>query len=216
MPSLVFDDETGELLSVYFEPDAQSAKTDRLIKEMIGAGTLGKLLVDQQLLVLTDSQKYATLLTGRLNEAFGPATAREWSGKTRRNPLRRNPDGLDRKTIKQEFIDGKIRVLVGVQAAMGTGTDGLQHSQCRTVVFMSLDDRRINNEQGVSRIRRKGQTKQVYEVHLRAPDTVDSGQSSKQMADALKMQRIQRAKYRKEQHEKKQHDDNAGVRGSSR
>ena len=204
MLSLEFDDDTYELTNVYFEDDAESVKTDGLIAELQGEGQLGDLMVDEQVLVLTDSQQYAKLLTARLNDALGPNTAREWSGKTRKAPMKREPDGLDRKTIKQDFIDGNIRILVGVQSAMGTGTDGLQHSSCSIVAFMSLDDSRINNEQGLSRLRRKGQTKRVHEVHFRARDTVDTGQSSKQLEDALKMQRIQRAKYKEEQRARKQ------------
>lgn len=194
MPTLTFakDPETGieELESVSFADDAESAKIDRLMLEIEGKGSLGDLLAGEALLILTDSQLFARLLTMRLNDKYG-YVAREWSGKVTKP---------QRKIVKQQFIDGEIQFLVGVQAAMGTGTDGLQHAS-HIVVMMSKADRRIDNEQGIARLNRKGQTKQVHLVNMIANDTVDTGQHSKQMEDALKMQRSLKAKHRKEQRE---------------
>jgi hypothetical protein len=196
MPTLTFskDPDTGieELESVSFADDAESAKIDRLMLEIEGKGTLGDLLAGEALLILTDSQLFARLLTTRLNDKYG-YVAREWSGKVTKP---------QRKIVKQQFIDGEIQFLVGVQAAMGTGTDGLQHAS-NIVVMMSKADRRIDNEQGIARLNRKGQTKQVHLVNMIAKDTVDTGQHSKQMEDALKMQRSLKAKHRKEQRERK-------------
>jgi len=191
MPTLTFDDETGELLEVTFDDDAESVKTDQLIAEIEGRGQLGGLLIKEPLILLTDSQKFARLLTARLNAHFGGDVAREWSG-----PISRN----QRKQTKADFIEGRVEYLVGVQAAMGTGTDGLQH-RSHIVVFMSLSDRRIHNEQGIGRVRRKGQKHQTHAITLIAQDTVDSGQASKQMTDAVKMAKSMRAKHRREQEE---------------
>ena len=191
MPTLHFkvNEETGveELDKVSFEEDAESAKIDRLITEINGQGTLDKLLVGEQLLILTDSQKFARILTARLNDWYGDV-AREWSGKITKPK---------RKLAKAGFIDGSVRFLVGVQAAMGTGTDGLQHAS-HIVVMMSLADRRIDNEQGIGRLNRTGQPEPfVHVVNMLALETVDTGQASAQMQEAQRMQKIQRTKIRR-------------------
>lgn len=189
MPTLTFD-EDGELLDVTFEDDAESAKIDALFREIDGVGELGDVLVNETAILLTDSQKFARLLTSRLNERYGDV-AREWSGKVTKPR---------RKQVKAEFIDGSIKYIVGVQSAMGTGTDGLQHAT-RTVVFMSRADRRIDNEQGIGRARRKGQTKEVRVINFIGADTVDTGQLSDQLEAAIKMAKSMRAKARREERE---------------
>lgn len=191
VPTLEFDDETGELLEVYFEDDAESAKTDQLFAEIEGKGELGELLVNEPLLILTDSQRYAKILTARLNERYGDV-AREWSGKVSKK---------NRKTLKAEFIEGKFPYIVGVYAAMGTGTDGLQYTDARIVVGMSLPDYQITKHQGVARLNRTGQDQQVYFVMILAKDTVDTGQVSKQLADAIKMSKSLRATARRQKRE---------------
>lgn len=207
-PTLTFS-EDGELLDVDFIDDAESAKTDRLITEINGEGTLGKLLVGEQLLILTDSQKYARYLTARLNDWYGKDSTREWSGQTAWEPgkQKRTKDRPDRKTIKQQFIDGDIRFLVGVQAAMGTGTNGLQTAS-HIVITMSRADRRINNEQGVGRLNRMGQTQQVYDIRFMSPNTVDTGQVSAQMKAALRMQKAMRKKYKEEENARARNSNN--------
>lgn len=174
MPSLVF--EGNELVEVNFDDDAISAKTDRLIQLM------NEELVSEKVLVLTDSQKYARVLTHRLNQQFGPGTAAEWSGKVTHKK---------RAAVKAEFIEGGLRVIVGVQAAMGTGTDGLQHAS-NNVVMMSRSERRINNDQAVARLNRTGQTKPVTAWYILAKNTIDAGQQSKQVESALKANRSMR------------------------
>lgn len=193
LPTLTFDEETGELLEVSFDENAESAKTDALFREMDGEGELGDLMVDEPLLILTDSQKYARILTARLNRRYGNL-AREWSGKVTKPR---------RKEVKQQFIDGNIKYIVGIQSAMGTGTDGLQYTDARIVVFMSRADRRIDNEQGVSRLNRTGQVQEVHEVQFIAPGTIDTGQVSAQMATAIKQAKSMRALHRKKLQEEK-------------
>lgn len=196
MPTLTFteDPETGlqSDVVVSFSDDAESVKIDVLFEEIDGVGALGSLLVEEPLLILTDSQQFARLLTLRLNQRYGDV-AREWSGQVTRPR---------RKKVKAAFIEGTVRYLVGVQAAMGTGTDGLQHA-AHIVVMMSRADRRIDNEQGVARLNRTGQAKQVHLVNLIARDTVDTGQLSNQMEAALKMQRMLKKKHREEERERK-------------
>lgn len=191
MPSLRFDEDTGELLEVFFEKGAESSKVDRLISAIEDPNDpdLGDILAGEQLLILTDSQLFARELVDRLNEKFGEGKAKEWSGKVTRTK---------RAPIIGEFQRREIEYLVGVQSAMGTGTDGLQYSAARTVVFMSLADRRIDNEQGIGRLNRTGQTKPVRAVYFLARDTIDTGQQSKQVQDALKMKKIMRAKLARE------------------
>lgn len=188
MPTLVFDPDTDELLDVYYEDDAESAKTDALISEINGEGLLGNLLVDEQLLIFTDSQQFAALLTKRLNKEYGDV-AREWSGKITKPR---------RKILKAQFIEGTVRFIVGVQAAMGTGTDGLQYSDAHIVVNMSRADRRINNEQGIARLNRKGQRQQVHVVNFLAYNTVDTGQISKQLEAAIAAAKSMRKKARED------------------
>lgn len=191
-PSLTFDEETGEVLSVVFEDEAESVKTDQLIKEIDGEGDLGNLLVGERLLILTDSQKYARLLTRRLNEQYGEV-ALEWSGKVTQER---------RAALKQDFISGKFRYIVGVYAAMGVGTDELQYTDARVVVSMSLPDYRITKDQGIARLNRTGQEQEVHHVMILARDTVDSGQLSKQLLDAMHsakvLRRLERKRLREE------------------
>lgn len=198
MPTLTFDEETGELLDVGFADDAESVKIDALFREIDGEGELGDLMVGETALILTDSQKFARILTKRLNDRYGDV-AREWSGKVTRPR---------RKKVKQAFLDGEIRYIVGVQSAMGTGTDGLQ-AVTRLVVFMSRADRRIDNEQGVSRASRKGQTRQVHVISFIADNTVDTGQLSNQLAAAIKAAKIMKAKERQRRQEEARERINA-------
>lgn len=185
-PTLYFNDD-GELEAVDFEEDAESVKIDALFKEIDGVGTLGDLMVDERLLILTDSQKFARILTARMNKQYGDV-AKEWSGKVTQP---------QRKKVKANFISGELQHIVGVQSAMGTGTDGLQYTDARIVVFMSRADRRIDNEQGTSRLNRQGQEQEVHEVSFIADNTVDTGQLSNQLEAAIKMAKAMRIAERK-------------------
>lgn len=202
MPTIEFNEETGDA-EVWFEDDAISAKIDQLFLEMEGKGELGDLIVGEKLLILTDSQLFARLLTLRLNERYGDV-AREWSGKVTKPR---------RKVVKQEFVDGDVQHIVGVQAAMGTGTDGLQYSGARTVIFMSKADRRIDNEQGISRLNRTGQTRIVHVINFVGVNTVDAGQISKQMAEALRRSKEMKAIYRREERERQANERRQKLQG---
>jgi len=197
MPTLTFDPDTDELLDVSFHEDADSVKIDALFREIDGEGELGDLMVGETALILTDSQKFARILTKRLNKRYGDV-AREWSGKVSRP---------QRKLVKQQFIDGEIQYIVGVQSAMGTGTDGLQ-AATHIVAFMSRADRRIDNEQGIARANRKGQKNQVHVISFIADETVDTGQISKQLEAAIRMSKMMRAKVRRQQMEEQRERNN--------
>lgn len=186
VPTLTFDPETNELLSVSFEDEAESVKTDQLIAEIEGRGELGNLMVDERLLILTDSQKYARLLTLRLNAEY-ENSALEWSGKVTQKR---------RAKLKQQFLDGDFKYIVGVYSAMGVGTDELQYTDARIVVSMSLPDYRITKDQGIARLNRTGQKQEVHHVSILAKRTVDTGQVSKQLKDAIKAAKMLRKKER--------------------
>ena len=153
VPSLT---ETGE---VFFEEDAVSTKYQALL-EIIEDNP------DDKMLLLTDSQKYAKIVTDRLNARYGDGSAFEWSG---------NASQSQREVAKQEFINGNRRFIVAVIPAIAEGVDGLQDA-CRTVVWLSHSDSNILNQQVLDRIRRRGQ-KQVVQVYdIVARDTYDEGQ----------------------------------------
>lgn len=153
VPSLT---ETGE---VFFEQDAVSTKYQALL-EIIEDNP------DEKMLLLTDSQKYAKIVTDRLNAKYGEGSAFEWSG---------NASQPQRETAKQEFIRGDRRFIVAVIPAIAEGVDGLQDS-CRTVVWLSHSDSNILNQQVLDRIRRRGQKEVVRVYDIVARDTYDEGQ----------------------------------------
>ena len=153
VPSITEDDQ------VYFAEDAVSTKYQALL-EIIEDNP------DEKMLLLTDSQKYAKIVTDRLNAKYGAGSAFEWSGTASQG---------QRETAKQEFINGDRRFIVAVIPAIAEGVDGLQDS-CRTVVWMSHSDSNILNQQVLDRIRRRGQQKLVQVYDIVARDTYDEGQ----------------------------------------
>ena len=165
----VYDEQDPNLLvDVLFDKDAESVKADAII-ELLHKKVKGTALI------LTDFQKFAALLTHRLNDEFGEGTAAEWSGAVNEKT---------RAEVKANFIGGNLRIIVGVISAMGTGTDGLQLA-CQDLIFASRADSRIDNEQGIGRLNRRGQTKQVRVWQFLARDTIDGGQLSNQVQAAL-------------------------------
>lgn len=153
VPSLTDNDE------VYFEDDAVSTKYQALVE-----------IVDdnpgEKMLILTDSQKYARIVTNRLNAKYGAECAFEWSGSATQK---------EREQAKQEFIKGDRRFIVAVIPAIAEGVDGLQDS-CRTVVWLSHSDSNILNQQVLDRVRRRGQKQVVQVFDIVARDTYDEGQ----------------------------------------
>ncbi len=176
MPTLVY--EGNDLKEVSFAKDGISAKTDKLI------AMLDDELAGEKVLVLTDSQKYARVLVARLNDQFGAGTAAEWSGKVTHKA---------RAELKEDFITGDLRIIVGIQQAMGTGTDGLQHAS-HHVVFMSRSEQRIKNEQAIARLNRTGQEHEVHVWYIMARATIDADQQSNQVTAALAANKSMRSK----------------------
>jgi superfamily II DNA or RNA helicase len=153
---------------VVFEADAVSTKYKALL-EIIEDNP------DEPMLLLTDSQKYAKLVTDRLNKS--KVVAFEWSG---------NANQTRRESAKQAFLAGELQYIVAVIPAIAEGVDGLQ-DVCSTVVWLSHSDSNILNQQVVDRIRRRGQKNVVKIYDIVARDTYDEGQLSSLVETQLKM-----------------------------
>lgn len=158
-----WDDELGQL---YFDEMCESPKIDALLDD------LGK-LDGKRALVLTHSKRFAKVVARRVAEAGYAAEA--WHGDVTQT---------QRKTIKSDFISGKLDVIVGVISAMGTGTDGLQ-TAAYNVMWLSIDDDATNNKQGVGRLDRLGQTHGVVSIEYQMRNTLDVGHLDKQLQKML-------------------------------
>ena len=154
---------------VYFADDCKSTKIDELFN-IIEDHPDG-----DAMLVLTHSQKFAKVVVSRLHKAG--FTAFEWSGTATQK---------ERDKALEDFIAGDIQFIVGVIAAIGEGTDGLQE-RCSTMVWLSKDDNRLLNEQAMGRLDRRGQTRSVVSYEIIAEDTYDEGQLSKLLIDQIAM-----------------------------
>lgn len=158
--------ETGE---VFFAEDCKSTKLEELYS-IIGDHPEG-----EPMLILTHSQKFASVVTQRLTK--DGYSAFEWSGMASQK---------QRDKALEQFIAGEIQYIVAVIAAIGEGTDGLQE-RCSTVVWLSKDDNRLLNEQAAGRLDRQGQKRAVVSYEIIAEDTYDEGQLSKLIKDQLAM-----------------------------
>jgi superfamily II DNA or RNA helicase len=165
--------DTGE---VYFAEDCKSTKMDELFS-IISDHPEG-----EPMLLLTHSQKFASVVVARLRKAGH--TAFEWSGKATQ---------ADRDVALEQFIAGNIQFIVGVIAAIGEGTDGLQE-RCSVMVWLSKDDNRMLNEQAMGRLDRQGQKRAVISYEIIAEDTYDSGQLSNLVLKQIEMNKSLRAK----------------------
>jgi SNF2 family DNA or RNA helicase len=161
---------------VSFANDCKSSKLDELFN-IISDSPVG-----EQMLVLTHSQKFAKVVTARLN-ASG-LVAKEWSGAVKQ---------FDRDETLEQFISGEVQFIVAVISAIGEGTDGLQLA-CSTVVWLSKDDNNLLNEQASGRLDRQGQKRSVLSYEIVADDTYDEGQMSKLVVRQLAMNNSLRGK----------------------
>lgn len=134
-------------------------------------------------LVGVDSAKFARVAVGQINARYGDV-AREWSGNTSQK---------QREEIFEDWKAGRVKYVVAVIPALAEGFDGAQHAT-RNVAFLSRSTSRIMNEQFISRVHRTGQTKLVRVREIVAEETLDDGVLSKQMLQALSMNRSLRAK----------------------
>lgn len=178
MPTITWN---GTEFEVSFDNECESPKIEKSYK------ILEQDFENEPALIFTDSQLFARVLTYRLNKRYGEGSAREWSGKIPR--ATRNKD-------KRDFISGKYKYFVAVIAAAGTGTDGLQLA-ARNILYESASDSRVDNLQSMKRLARRGQKQDLVRIRrLHAIDTVDSGQHSKQVEQALRMNRSLKRKAR--------------------
>lgn len=153
---------------VSFPDDMKSSKYDALV------GILKE--YDEPALILTDSAKFARVVSRRLAE--DGFAAMEWSGQMTEE---------ERHVTKIAFEeDLGVDYIVATIPSIGEGVDGLQH-RARLMIWLSRSDNNMLNEQAFRRLYRRGQTKQVVSLDIVARDTYDDGQLSDLMQQALDM-----------------------------
>ena len=160
------DEEGG----IYFEEDSVSTKWNAL-SDLIDDNP------GEPMFILTDSQKYARIVTQRLNKKFKSEVAFEWSGQATQK---------QREIAKQAFLAGQLQFIVAVIPAIAEGVDGLQNA-CSTVVWLSHSDNNLMNQQVLDRIRRRGQKNAVRVYDIVARDTYDEGQLDTLLTRQLQM-----------------------------
>jgi hypothetical protein len=152
-----------------FPDDAPSPKLDQLIADL--PEHEGK-----HTLVLTHSKQFARLAVDRIREAG--YTVEGWHGDVSKKV---------RDAILADFTAGELEIIVGVIAAMGTGTDGLQEV-CWNLSWLSYDDDASNNFQGLGRLDRLGQRSRVVNRAYLSDGTIDVGFFGKQMTRVLRLE----------------------------
>lgn len=177
MPTLtkVLNKKTREWeTDVSFDLECASSTVDTILSKILPKG---KFFDNEPAILFTDSQQFARVLTYRLNKAYGEGTAREWSGKVSRKV---------RDADKAAFLKGEYKYFVAVVKAAGTGTDLLQ-KVCWNMLYVSLDDSRIENEQGDGRTIRRGQVSEfVRKAYMVRRDTIDGGQKDAHIENAIR------------------------------
>lgn len=174
VPSITYErDEDGEEKAVVdFKTDCESPFADEVEK------ILGDLDENEPVVVYLESQKFARVLTERLNQNGWKAA--EYSGKTTKN--------------RDEYLNrfGRdIQVLVLVISAGGTGLDGLQEkSNTEIWVEHSVDD--TNNEQAQARQDRLGAKKQVQRYIINDDMGYSEGQLSSQLTKRVAINKSNR------------------------
>lgn len=153
-------DEAGD---VVFLSNCRSSKLDTLM------GLIDD-LVGEQIVVATDSAKFARVVAERVG-GFA------WTG---------DKSQEERESAKKMFMAGKLRIIVATQAAISEGTDGLQRA-CRVLVELSQSDSPILNQQMIGRLNRTGQQGRVIVYRIMARDTLDDPQAETLLAKELKM-----------------------------
>lgn len=160
VPTIVDDEVT-------FDTNCKSPMIDRLM-DLLDNEISGETCV-----VYTDSQKFASVVTARLNAAG--VSAFEYSGKTR-----------DVRDSNVEKFGSEFRVMVGVLAASGTGIDGLQ-KVCQNEVWLSRDLDQTTNEQAEGRTDRFGQTGQVMRWIFHDDEGISEGDYGRQIAQRIEL-----------------------------
>lgn len=159
----VYYDE--ELDTINFSSDMKSTKYDTL-RDVVRE-------YNEPMLILTDSQKFARVVTERLKQ--DGFKAEEWSGKVTES---------ERNAIKSRYLDGDTDYIVAVIKSIGEGTDGLQ-GRSRIMVWLSRDESGYHTEQAFRRLHRRGQNRQVISIDIEALDTYDTGVLDRGIVRAL-------------------------------
>lgn len=152
-----------ETEEIDFQLDCKSSKLDAV------EGLLAD-LVGEQVVIATDSAKFARVMAHRLG-AFA------WTGDKKQT---------EREEAKQKFIDGQLRIIVATQASISEGTDGLQHG-CRVLIEVSRSDSPILNQQMIGRLNRTGQQRRVIVYKVMARNTLDDPQAQTLLGKELQM-----------------------------
>ncbi|WMI33954.1 DNA helicase [Microbacterium phage Erenyeager] len=140
-----------EKTTVEYEPGAPSSKLEE-VKAILAD------YPNEKFVIFTHSAKFA-------EKAAIDLGGKAWTG---------NRTTAEKAAIKKEFIQGDLRLFTATAETMGTGTDGLQRV-CRNVIVLSPSDQVIVNTQGISRIARQGQERQVNVWNIIARNTFDQG-----------------------------------------
>lgn len=144
VPTVTYDE--ADNADVSFAEDCVSPFYNRLEE------FLQEEVPDENVVVFVDSQRFAAVVTARLNKAGIPAF--EFSGQTRATRM-----------ADAEQFGSKYRVVVGVLAAIAEGLDLLQTTASTEVWLASSTDETLN-EQARGRLDRMGQRKQVFRLEL--------------------------------------------------
>lgn len=140
---------------ITFKENATSSKVDALL-EVLNTDEFK----DQTFLVLCHSARFVRTTVARLEKKG--IKARGFTGETPHDERMRLLD-----TLGTEY-----RVLVAGIAAIGTGTDGLQH-KCHNMFWLSKHPEWLINKQASFRLDRPGQTEPINQWYTYVPGTVD-------------------------------------------
>jgi superfamily II DNA or RNA helicase len=149
--------ETGK---IQFDEGSPSAKFDATMALLSGRWA------GENVFIGTHSQRWAARLTQLLNSAG--VHAEEYSGRT---------SPKDRARIKQQFSEGKIRVLVAVIAATKLGLDGMQLNCCKLLTHSISVGDFSGMEQYARRVWRPGNPRldEFEHVILAGKGTIETG-----------------------------------------
>ena len=112
----------------------------------------------EQVVFYTDSKRFAYVLGKRIGGSV-------WTG---------DLTGKARTDLKAGFIAGRVRYLVAVIAAFGTGTDGI-HRAANVEVWCNKSFNDVDNQQCEGRLNRRGQeAHEIVRYELTAPDSGDT------------------------------------------
>lgn len=171
VPTVTYDED--DKAEVNFAPDCISPFYNRLEE------FLTEEVPDENVVIFVDSQRFAKVVTDRLNSRGIPAF--EFSGQTR-----------NVRTEQANQFGTKYRVLVGVLAAIAEGYDGLQKVS-NTEVWLSRSTDETINEQAEGRLFRIGQNRQVFRLELVDDLGLAEGRYSEALEKRLLLNRSLRA-----------------------